>query len=485
MSSVFGPEQVAASLTVGDVKSLFEKERPKTLLDKAAFMDGIVEPLDDSSPVPVDDGEVNLVVMFQAVQASPGDETEEEDVVMEDAPKVSDFWKKLASALAVGDTISLEDDQTKIKQDYTLEALLGNGAQAQVFRCSRQDSSKFAVKVFRKTVWMERAENNAKDEPEQTREFINFQRECQVLKDLRHECIVQIYNIFSTDLHFFLLMELGKGDLHALVQKEKLVDEEAKHVFSQLLQGVQYIHFKGILHRDIKLENIIYYSDQRSLFDNHRRIDVKIGDFGLSKKVGERSALHSASAVSLEHKMPEPPPPPPPPEAAALGPPPGPLELIRATTACGTEQYAAPEVLSKSRQKEGRCYDKEVDYFSLGMCLFICLTAYCPRRRSTQSEDGDDSCSPFFEDTEASQVWMTMSDGARDLVRGLTHRDYHQRFGFDECKRHFWFEKTMENLDSLPNVGLHETLASVTEDAMEEVTDFTLPHLFAVPTRRW
>ena len=72
----------------------------------------------------------------------------------------------------------------------------------------------------------------------------------------------------------------GSGDLLTYVRRRrKLKEEVAKHLFKQIIEGLRYCHARGILHRDIKLDNILLTSEG----------DIKICDFGVSKlvKAGE------------------------------------------------------------------------------------------------------------------------------------------------------------------------------------------------------
>jgi serine/threonine protein kinase len=73
----------------------------------------------------------------------------------------------------------------------------------------------------------------------------------------------------------------GAGDLLTYVRRRrKLKEDVAKHLFKQIIEGLRYCHARGILHRDIKLDNILLTSEG----------DIKICDFGVSKlaKAGER-----------------------------------------------------------------------------------------------------------------------------------------------------------------------------------------------------
>jgi len=88
---------------------------------------------------------------------------------------------------------------------------------------------------------------------------------------------VKLYETFETNHHIILCMELcAGGDLLNYVRKRKKLDEPiSKVLFKQIILGIGYIHTKNILHRDIKLDNI--------LLDG--KGNVKIADFGVSKLV--------------------------------------------------------------------------------------------------------------------------------------------------------------------------------------------------------
>ena len=113
--------------------------------------------------------------------------------------------------------------------------------------------------------------------------------EVNILLRLRHRSVVQLYETFETKRHMILAMELcAGGDLLNYVRKRKKLDEaEAKVIFKQIIKGLGYIHKKRILHRDIKLDNI--------LLDGKGR--VKIADFGVSKHVKLNDVMHEQSGT--------------------------------------------------------------------------------------------------------------------------------------------------------------------------------------------
>lgn len=102
-------------------------------------------------------------------------------------------------------------------------------------------------------------------------------QEVYILKKIRHCNVVHFYETFETEKYILLVMELcGGGDLLNYVRKRRRLKEDlAKYFFKQIIEALNYIHKKNIVHRDIKLDNI--------LLDHHG--NVKIGDFGVSKLI--------------------------------------------------------------------------------------------------------------------------------------------------------------------------------------------------------
>jgi len=100
-------------------------------------------------------------------------------------------------------------------------------------------------------------------------------QEFLILQKTRHDNIVKLYDSFETSKHIVFAMELcAGGDLLNYVRKRrKLAEPLARFVFRQVAQGLKYCHAKGIVHRDIKLDNL--------LLDTNG--NVKICDFGVSK----------------------------------------------------------------------------------------------------------------------------------------------------------------------------------------------------------
>lgn len=98
--------------------------------------------------------------------------------------------------------------------------------------------------------------------------------EVELMEKMRHPNVVKFFESLVTDKHHLFVMELCQGgDLLQYLRRRRKIDEPlAKHLFRQIICGLGYIHQLNIIHRDIKLENI--------LIDNEGV--VKIADFGVS-----------------------------------------------------------------------------------------------------------------------------------------------------------------------------------------------------------
>ncbi len=84
-------------------------------------------------------------------------------------------------------------------------------------------------------------------------------QEVMILKQTRHKNIVRLFEYFQTSKHVLIVIELSSGgDLLSYVRKRRQLKEDvAKSIFKQICEAIQYCHSKRILHRDIKLDNIL------------------------------------------------------------------------------------------------------------------------------------------------------------------------------------------------------------------------------------
>lgn len=153
-------------------------------------------------------------------------------------------------------------------------------------------------------------------------------REIKILRKIRHNRIIQLYQIIETDNELYFIMEhANAGELFDYIVRHDRVDDiMAANFFNQILEGVEHLHKYGVCHRDLKPENLLL----EKLSNN-----IKIIDFGLSNM----------------YKPPN--------------------ETLR--TACGSPCYAAPEMIA------GKDYHGlQIDIWSCGVILYAMLCGYLP-----------------------------------------------------------------------------------------------------------
>jgi len=198
---------------------------------------------------------------------------------------------------------------------YTLKRFLGQGSASIVQQAEHKDTGQeVAIKIIKKG-----------NDPKKRRKSVKAAREISILRAIDHPNVVKLHRTFESRTHFFLVMELVKGMelFDYLINKGKLTSSEALVIFSQVVKGLMACHEKGVVHRDLKAENI--------LLDTQG--NVKIVDFELANFVRTN-----------------------------------PLK-----TFCGSSYYAPPEICS------GQIYDGEkADVWSIGVLLYMMMVGEYP-----------------------------------------------------------------------------------------------------------
>ncbi|TXT11032.1 hypothetical protein VHUM_01783 [Vanrija humicola] len=166
------------------------------------------------------------------------------------------------------------------------------------------------------------------------------EREIEVLKSLKHPNIVRMLDVIDTAKYIGIVLEFaGGGELFDYILANRyLKEKDASRLFAQLISGVDYLHQKNIVHRDLKLENL--------LLDKHRNIIIT--DFGFANRFEN-----------------------------------GESDLM--ATSCGSPCYAAPELVVS----EGLYAGSAVDVWSCGVILYAMLSGYLPYDDDPANPDGD------------------------------------------------------------------------------------------------
>lgn len=266
--------------------------------------------------------------------------------------------------------------------NYRLVKTLGRGAFGKVKLAFHiLTGLKVAIKILeRKSI------NDAEAE--------KVKREINIMRLFSHPHIVRLYEVIETRLKIYVVMELmDSGELFDYITENgRLGEDEARHFFQQIIQGVECCHLKNVVHRDLKPENLLLNSNR----------NVKIADFGLSNIMRDGHFLR---------------------------------------TSCGSPNYAAPEVISE------RLYaGPEVDVWSCGVILYALLCGRLPF--------DDDNLPRLYRKIKSGICRFPnhLSRGARDLIARILNVDPINRISISEIRRHPWFQQHLPRYIALPTV---------------------------------
>ena len=111
-----------------------------------------------------------------------------------------------------------------------------------------------------------------------------LQKEISIMQICKCKYSVELIEKIDSETNYNLVMEICDGDLYDLLRKKNgFTYNEIKKIIIQLNEVFKIMHKNHIMHRDLKLKNILFkYTN-----DSHTEFDVKLSDFGFSKEVGE------------------------------------------------------------------------------------------------------------------------------------------------------------------------------------------------------
>jgi len=189
-------------------------------------------------------------------------------------------------------------------------------------------------------------------------------REISILRTLSHPNIVRLHEMVETDRHIGIILEYASGGelFDYILHHRFLKDPPACRLFAQLVSGVGYLHKKGIVHRDLKLENLLLDRNRNiiitdfgfaNVFDPRDELgdlEDKLEDPEILKEL-EKGVPHSASEEGSLLSI--------------LGPGQVRRRADLMATSCGSPCYAAPELVVS----DGLYTGKKVDVWSCGVIL--------------------------------------------------------------------------------------------------------------------
>jgi calcium-dependent protein kinase len=161
----------------------------------------------------------------------------------------------------------LED--RKLSEDFYVGVKLGQGAYGKVRLVTHKKTDMIrAAKYIQKQAIC----SNTEDQE-------NLFQEVEILMNLDHPNIIRVYNLYEDEKNFIIVSEFcSGGELFEKIQKNATFSEKTVASYmKQILSAVTYLHEKGIVHRDLKAENILFENQEEDA-------NIKLIDFGVSTK---------------------------------------------------------------------------------------------------------------------------------------------------------------------------------------------------------
>ncbi|XP_017356212.1 caM kinase-like vesicle-associated protein isoform X2 [Cebus imitator] len=216
--------------------------------------------------------------------------------------------------------------------------------------------------------------------------------EIGILKMVKHPNILQLVDVFVTRKEYFIFLELATGRevFDWILDQGYYSERDTSNVVRQVLEAVAYLHSLKIVHRNLKLENLVYYNRLKNS-------KIVISDFHLAK-----------------------------------------LENGLIKEPCGTPEYLAPEVVGRQR------YGRPVDCWAIGVIMYILLSGNPPFYEEVEEDDYENHDKNLFRKILAgdyefdSPYWDDISQAAKDLVTRLMEVEQDQRITAEEAISHEW-----------------------------------------------
>ncbi|XP_020282340.1 ribosomal protein S6 kinase beta-1-like [Pseudomyrmex gracilis] len=265
-------------------------------------------------------------------------------------------------------------------QDFELCNVIGKGGYGKVFQVRKITGSDsgtfFAMKVLRKASIVRNQKDTAHTKAERN-----------ILESVKHPFIVDLKYAFQTGHKLYLILEyMCGGELFRHLNDEGIfMEDTARFYLCEITLALQHLHLQGIIYRDLKPENILLDAEGH----------IKLTDFGLCKEhIQEGAVTH---------------------------------------TFCGTIEYMAPEILTRSG------HGKAVDWWSMGSLLYDMLTGSPPFTSDNRKRTIDKILRGKL------NLPLYLTPDARDLVRKLLKRQVAQRLGSsssdgEQVKAHRFFK---------------------------------------------
>ena len=319
------------------------------------------------------------------------------------ATQISTAFRAALEASHIDDDLKIlpstfvKANENRFVHVYKLGAGLGTGTTGDVRKCVHRDSKEErAVKIFRRNTLSE-----------VTIHGTTRSREVEILRIVDHPNIVRVYEYFEDAKRVFLVMEYCKGGelQHRVDSKYQFTEHAAALIVKQVFEVLSYLHDKGIVHRDMKPENIVLEESDGG------EQSIKVIDFGAATYFNRKAPLKGA---------------------------------------VGTIGYSAPEVY-------GEYYSEKIDVWSAGVIMFVLLCGKLPFEGTTDADVLEKIRGMRF--IASGGVWNSISREAVELLSAI-FCPAEQRLTAKDVLQHPWIQKFGQT-GSLRENALADSLANI------------------------
>ena len=289
-----------------------------------------------------------------------------------------------------------------ITQFYEVQKKIGEGAYGKIYKVRNKQSGDIrAMKQVTKS---------------KIQDMGKFQTEIKILSMLDHPNIVRLFEVIEDDKYYNLLEELCTGgELLTRAQKTELKEKDIARIFYQIISGVAYIHGMGIAHRDLKLENILFSTE-------NPMSPIKIIDFGFSVFMDKNNEKSKEDKKDKDNENTDP---------KKFG-------FRRLKSKVGTLYYISPEIIKGN-------YDEKCDIWACGVILYILLAGYPPFSGNTDKEVYNLITNLKYDFDK--ERWKNISKYAKELIKNML-TPAKNRFSAKQVLASKWFEiKLKDNID--------------------------------------
>uniref|UniRef100_A0A452QVM1 Serine/threonine-protein kinase n=1 Tax=Ursus americanus TaxID=9643 RepID=A0A452QVM1_URSAM len=227
-----------------------------------------------------------------------------------------------------------------------------------------------------------------------TKQESQLRNEVAILQNLHHPGVVNLECMFETPERVFVVMEKLHGDMLEMIlssEKGRLPEHITKFLITQILVALRHLHFKNIVHCDLKPENVLLASADPFP-------QVKLCDFGFARIIGEKSFRRSV---------------------------------------VGTPAYLAPEVL------RNKGYNRSLDMWSVGVIIYVSLSGTFPFNEDEDIHDQIQNAAFMY----PPNPWKEISHEAIDLINNLLQVKMRKRYSVDKTLSHPWLQDYQTWLD--------------------------------------